>query len=400
MIHLFNLNILDKTIRNSLHKNKLNLDKSDSMKQTFSLNSNFSLNTNPDGSKSIEGFAIHGGEDFIVNGFFEVPESEMRNCAQTLKGAKLLKDHDSDHVDSIIGRVNQTKNTFDEDADMAGVYYSASLVIDDTKLAEKIEKELIDATSIGFTFEPECSICGNPFFSEECTHHPWFDDMHFICRDMNVHELSLVTFGADPHATVSGSFDAKSLEELKEKFAKQKEDFIMQNEDNMVETLKTENLELSQKVTDLEAELKQKEADFKSQEDNLKVEHKEEVLTLQQEKDALQAKVDDMTEELSVFRAEAKAQAEQELAAKKEKLAELAERFGAEDLLEDEMTEELIDKQIAMLERVADKVDTKETIPQFKAKQTQPHASSKDSKEHVAFSGVSKYFPSARTSQE
>lgn len=107
-----------------------------------------------------------------------------------------------------------------------------------------------------------------------------------------------------------------------------------------------------------------------------------------------------MTEELSVFRAEAKAQAEQELAAKKEKLAELAERFGAEDLLEDEMTEELIDKQIAMLERVADKVDTKETVPQFKAKQTQPHASSKETKEHVAFSGVSKYFPSARTSQE
>ena len=394
------LNILDKTIRNSLHKSRLNLDKSDSMKQTFSLNSNFSLNTNPDGSKSIEGFAIHGGEDFIVNGFFEVPESEMRNCAQTLKGAKLLKDHDSDHVDSIIGRVNQTKSTFDENADMAGVHYNASLVVDDTKLAEKIEKGLIDATSIGFTFEPECSICGNPFFSEECTHHPWFDDMHFVCRDMNVHELSLVTFGADPNATVSGSFDEKSLEELKEKFAKQKEDFIMQNEDNMVETLKTENLELSQKVTDLEAELKQKEADFKSQEDNLKVEHKEEVLTLKQEKDALQAKVDDMTEELSVFRAEAKAQAEQELAAKKEKLAELAERFGAEDLLEDEMTEELIDKQIAMLERVADKVDTKETVPQFKAKQTQHHASSKETKEHVAFSGVSKYFPSARTSQE
>ena len=280
------------------------------MKEKFSLHQNFSLKINDDGSKSIEGFAIHGDEGFIVNGFFEIPEAELKNCAKTLKGAKLMKDHDTDHVDSIIGRVNKTKKTFDEQANMAGVQYEASLVVDDTKLAEKIEKGLIDATSIGFTFEPECSICGNPFFSEECTHHPLFDDMHFICRDMDVHELSLVTFGADPHASVTGSFDAKSLDELKEKFAKQKEDFIMQNEDNMVETLKTENLELSQKVTDLEAELKQKEADFKSQEDNLKVEHKEEVLTLKQEKDALQAKVDDMTEELSVFRAEAKAQAD------------------------------------------------------------------------------------------
>lgn len=370
------------------------------MKQTFSLNSNFSLKTNDDGSKIIEGFAIHGGEDFIVNGFFEVPESEMRNCARTLQGAKLMKDHDTEHVDSIIGRVNKTKKTFDEDADMAGVHYQASLVVDDTKLAEKIDKGLIDATSIGFTFEPECSICGNPFFSEECTHHPWFDDMHFICRDMDCHELSLVTFGADPHATVSGGFDAESLDELKEKFAKQKEDFIMSKEDNMVETLKAENLELSQKVTDLEAELKQKEADFKTQEDNLKVEHKEEVLTLQQEKDALQTKVDEMTEELSTFRAEAKAQAEKELAAKKEKLTELAKEFGAEDLLEEEMSEDLIDKQIAMLERVATKVQESEKhVPQFKAEQEQHHAV-KEEKEHKAFSGVSKYFQNARSNQE
>jgi hypothetical protein len=369
------------------------------MKQTFSLNSNFSLKTDEDGSKMIEGFAIHGGEDFIVNGFFEVPESEMKNCAKTLKGAKLIKNHDTDNIDSIIGRVNQTKKTYDEDAEMTGVQYKASLVVDDTKLAEKIEKGLIDATSIGFTFEPECSICGNPFFSDECEHHPLFDDMHFICRDMDCHELSLVTFGADPHATVTGSFDANNLEGLKEKFAKQKEDFIMSKEDNIVETLKAENLELSQKVTDLEAELKQKEADFKAQEDNLKVEHKEEVLTLQQEKDALEVKVDEMTEELSTFRAEAKAKAEKELEAKKEKLAELAEKFGAEDLLEEDMNEELIDKQIAMLQRVEEKTK-KDTIPQFKATQEQPHAKEEVKEEREKFSTVANYFPNARVHKQ
>ena len=375
------------------------------MKQTFSLNSNFSLKTNDDGSKSIEGFAIHGADDFIVNGLFEVPQSEMENCAKSLKGAKLMKDHDADHVDSIIGRVNQTKQVFDENADMDGVFYNASLVVDDTNLAEKIEKGLIDATSIGFTFEPECSICGNPFFSEECTHHPLFDDMHFICRDMDCHELSLVTFGADPYATVSGSLSAEDVEGVKEKFAKQKEEYIMSKEDNMVETLKEENLELSQKIADLEAELKQKEADFKSQEDNLKVEHKEEVLTLQQEKDALQSKVDEMAEELSTFRAEAKAQAEKELEAKKEKLAELAEAFGAEDLLEEEMTEELIDKQIAMLQRVAERVSEKEkhnqtVIPKFKASQSQHHSKEESTKERKAFSGVAKYFPNAKVNQQ
>ena len=288
------------------------------MKETFSLNSNFSLTTNEDGTKEIKGFAIHGGEDFIVNGFYEIPESELKNCAKTLKGAKLMKNHDTFNVDSIIGRVNAAEETFDIKADMQGVKYEASLVVDDTRLAEKIDKGLIDATSIGFSYEPECSICGNPFFSEECTHSPWFDDMHFICRNMNIHELSLVPFGADPHASVSG-FSTKDTDKIREKFAKQKEEFIMSKEDNnTVETLKSENLELSQKVSDLEAKLEQQETDFQKEKDTIETQHQEEVLTLQQEKKALSDKIDEMKEELSTFRAEAEAQLAQELEAKKE----------------------------------------------------------------------------------
>lgn len=360
------------------------------MKEKFSLHQNFSLKTNDDGSKSIEGFAIHGDEGFIVNGFFEIPQTELRNCARTLKGAKLMKDHDTDHVDSIIGRVNKTKKTFDEQADMEGVQYEASLVVDDTKLAEKIEKGLIDATSIGFTFEPECSICGNPFFSEECTHHPWFDDMHFICRDMDVHELSLVTFGADPHASVMGSFDAKELNQLKEKFAKEKEDFIMSKEDKMVETLKSENLALSQEVSDLKAQLEQQQTDFSKKEDTLQNAHDEEVLTLKQEKKALEDKVEEMTEELSAFRAEAEAKIAERLEAKKEKVITLAKELESEDLLREDKfgDEEYLDEKIAMFERVADKINT---VPHY-TKTEQPNKPSEEAKEHVPFSGVSQAF--------
>lgn len=361
------------------------------MKEKFSLHQNFSLTTNDDGSKSIEGFAIHGDDGFIVNGFYEIPKSELKNCVKTLKGAKLMKDHDTEHVDSIIGRVNQTKKTFDEDANMEGVHYKASLVVDDNKLAEKIEKGLIDATSIGFTFEPECSICGNPFFSEECTHHPWFDDMHFICRDMNVHELSLVTFGADPHATVSGTFDAKELDKLKEKFAKEKEDFIMSKEDNMVETLKSENLELSQKVSDLEAQLEQQKADFTKKEDTLQNTHDEEVLTLKQEKKALEDKIEEMTEELSAFRAEAEAKVAERLEAKKEKVIELAKELESEDLLREDKfeDEEYLDEKIAMFERVVDKI---QTVPKYTGMSQHHNTPKEEEKEHVPFSGVSKAF--------
>ena len=371
------------------------------MKQTFSLNSNFSLTHNDDGSTQLQGFAIHGGEDFIVNGIFEVPESEMKNCAKSLKGAKLMKDHDTFHVDSIIGRVNNTKTEFDEDAEMMGVKYNASLVVDDTNLAKKIEEGLIDATSIGFSFEPECSICGNPYFSEECEHSLWFDDMHLICRDMSCHELSLVTFGADPHASVTGSLSAQDIEDLKEKFSKQKEEFIMSKEDNIVETLKNENLELSQQVSDLKAQIEQKEADFKKEKDTIETQHQEEVLTLQQEKKALDEKVVEMQEELSAFRAEAEAKLAQELEAKKEQVIELAKKLEFEDLLDEERftDAEYLDEKMAMLQRVDAKVNpVKETVPKFKKEQVAPHGEDGE-KEHVPFARASRYFSFGQKSE-
>lgn len=361
------------------------------MKETFSLNTNFSLTTNEDGTKEIKGFAIHGGDDFIVNGFYEIPESELKNCAKTLKGAKLLKNHRSHDVDSIIGRVNAAKETFDISADMQGVQYEASLVVDDTRLSEKIDKGLIDATSIGFSFEPECSICGNPFFSEECTHNPWFDDMHFICRDMNIHELSLVPFGADPYASVSG-FNIRDVDEVREKFAKQKEEFIMSKEDNIVETLKSENLDLTQQVSDLKAQLEEQKTNFQKEKDALETSHEEEVLTLQQEKKALDDKIETMTEELSVFRAEAKAELAKRLEDKKEQLLELAKKTDFTDLIKEERLEdeEYLDEKIAMLERVDAKVSS--NTPQEFSNTEQHYEAQKETKEHVPFSSVDKAF--------
>lgn len=370
------------------------------MKQTFSLNSNFSLTHNDDGSTQLQGYAIHGGKDFIVNGIFEVPESEMQNCARSLKGAKLMKDHDTFHVDSIIGRVNKTKKQFDDNADMMGVHYDASLVVDDSNLSKKIEEGLIDATSIGFSFEPECSICGKPYFSEECEHSLWWDDMHLICRDMECHELSLVTFGADPHATVSGSLDAKGIEELKEKFAKQKEELLMSKEDKTVETLKSENLELSEQVSDLKAKLEQKESDFEEEKDTLELAHQEEVLTLQQEKKALEDKVESMKEELSAFRAEAESRLAKKLEAKKTEMLELAEKLDfKEQIKEDKLSdEEYIDDMLGMLHRVEEKVNPKkETVPKFKKEQRAPHE--RQDEEHEAFSSASKYFTYGRKAE-
>ena len=273
------------------------------MRETFQLNSKFALKYKDNGDVQLEGFAIHGGDNFIVNGFYEVPESEMRNCTKTLQGKRLFKDHGTHSVDNIVGLVENTRTTYDEDVGMKGTKYKASLMVDDSRLGEKIERGLITDTSIGFDFTPICSICGNEFLSEKCTHHPLLDpDMHLICKDMNCHELSLVTFGADPGASVTSSFGGEDAEKLKAKFGKAKDE-IMSDINN--ENLQSENIELKQKVSDLEAQLATKDETHKTEIEGLKLTNQTEIATLQQEKEALESKVEEMSNELAEFRAEA-----------------------------------------------------------------------------------------------
>lgn len=360
------------------------------MRETFSLNSKFALKHNDNGDVQLEGFAIHGGEDFIVNGFYEVPESEMRNCTRTLKGKRLFKDHGTHSVDNIVGLVDKTRTTLDESNGMKGVKYEASLMVDDSHLGEKIEKGLITDTSIGFDFTPICSICGNEFLSDKCTHHPLLDpEMHLICKDMNCHELSLVTFGADPGASVSSSFGGEDAEKLKVEFGKLKDE-IMSDVKN--DNLQTENIELKQKVSDLEAQLAQIKETHQSELEDLKLINQTEIATLQQDKEALQEKVDEMSEELAQFRAEAQAKAEAELAKKKEELQKLAEELNIERTLGDidEMSEDFIDRQIATFKEILEnRPEHKEQPGQFQSSQ-QPHKEA--SKEKGQYSALLRAF--------
>lgn len=337
----------------------------------ISLNSAFSLKTDENGDAQLQGWAIHGGTKdtpFIVNEIFQVPQSEMKNCAETLRGAKLMKNHDHNNVDAIVGKVSTTKSALDEEAGLRGVKYTASLVVDDTHLAKKIEKGLIDATSIGFSFTPICSICNNNYFSEECNHIIGYDeDMTLITKDMNCCELSLVPFGADPHATVSSS---EFSQKVKQEFAQKKEDFIMSKTNNdEANTLREENLTLSQEVKDLKAQIEQAETTYNNDVEELKLAHQERELTLAKENEALQGQINEMGEELAKFRAEEEKRHETELAKKATKLHELAKQLNVEDSLDEEMTESFMDKQIAMFERIIEK---QPVVPKFKANQEDP----------------------------
>lgn len=348
------------------------------MRETFSLNSKFSLKYKDNGDIQLEGFAIHGGEDFIVNGFYEVPESEMRNCTKTLKGKRLFKDHGTTSVDNIVGLVDNTRTTFDEEANMKGVKYKASLMVDDSHLGEKIERGLITDTSIGFDFTPICSICGKEFLSDDCPHHPLLDpDMHLICKDMHCNELSLVTFGADPGASVSSSFGGDDANKLKNKFGKIKDDIMSDVQDN---NLQAENVELKQKISDLEAQLASQEETHKTAIEELKLENDTEIAKLQQDKDTLQSSVEEMQAELSEYRAAAQKQQEERLAEKREELKQLKIELKVEKNLDDvdDMSEDFIDKQIAIFKEIRD--NSEPAKPQeFTGSQQQYNKDNKDS---------------------
>ena len=358
------------------------------MNQTFSLNSKFALKHKDNGDVELEGFAIHGGENFIVNGLFEVPESEMRNCTKTLRGKKLFKNHNTSDVDSIVGLVDKTRTTYDEEAEMKGVKYNASLMVDDSHLAEKIDRGLITDVSIGFNFKPICSLCGNEVFTDDCPHHPLFDkDMHIICKDMHCNELSLVPFGADPGATVGSTFGGVEADKIRAEFGKLKDEIMT---DNNNEKLQAENLELSQKVKDLEATISQMEDSHKEELEDLKLENQKDVLTLQQEKATLEEQVEEMGKELASFRAEEEARKAEELAGKKEKLAQLAEDLKAEKFIEDidEMDEDYVDKQIATFEEIIEN-QKKSSVKKFEGTEQQLKSGEKE-KEHTQFSGLKK----------
>lgn len=359
---------------------------------TFSLTEPFALKKNEDDSVSLTGFAIHGGTDddpLIVNGLFKVPEDEMKNCMDSIQGSKLMKDHDHEHVDSIIGKVETAAIQVDPANNRQGVTYQAQMMFDDTNLQQKIEKGLIDATSIGFEFTPWCDQCGKEFDMWECEH--WYTDEDFAIttKDMKIKELSLVVFGADPHATVG----AMSADDYKIEFNKMKEEFIMaKQKDNEFSELKEENIELKQQVQDLEAKLSKKDEEFKSQKEDLLLSHQEEVLTLKTEKDALEGKMSEMQEELAIFRAEEAERKEAALSAKREKLVSLAKELKVEDTVEDceSFSEDYIDKQIAVFERVIESRPA--VVSQYKEEQNDKLVKDEEPVEREAFSNVANIF--------
>lgn len=280
-----------------------------------------------DGRIKISGIAINPGK---YHGLIRIEEDEMQNVVDSLSDNIILKDHDNS-CDSAIGRVTSTELAINEKTGKRCAQYEGWIDSDETKLVNKINKGIIDSTSIGFSYEPYCSICGRPL--DECNHFIWDEGFEILAKNVNTHELSIVSVPADKNATVS-TFSA--TETLSDKLIELKKQKRQQGEDNM---------DFEEKYSELEAEFEEFKESAKTELEELKAEHEtkisdkiEETLSLKQElqeaKDALAA----ADSELEVLKAELAQIAEEKLSELRAKVTELNEKVSA-GLTEEEISE-------------------------------------------------------------
>lgn len=204
-------------------------------KVKFNAFENFSFNplTGEETNKfQVDGFAIHNG---CFHGFIHMPDDEMGNAANSMRGVKLFQNHEYKLTD-ILGRVEETDVQVDSKNGKLGVKYSGYVDKKFEDITYGIENNLIDATSIGFGFEPYCSICGKHLFESDCPH--WFmdDGFYVVAKEVEVFELSLVSLPADKDATVSAmgafaeqNFEKQFNEQFKDKIKAHKGDINAQN---------------------------------------------------------------------------------------------------------------------------------------------------------------------------
>lgn len=295
----------------------------------------FSFKTDDKGDFLVDGFAIHPGK---YNGSFRVLEKEMKNCKKTIKNAVFLTDH-RNSVANAIGRITHSKIENNPDAgNSEGVYYKAFIDSEEKSVLRKIQKGIVTSTSIGFSFNPVCSICGEDVFGRECGHWFWDEGFEIVCQDMDIHELSVVPAPADRNATV------KSMA----LFEKSHESIILRKKEMLGNKMTKENNEkaFEKKIEKLESDHDQEITKLKDGHDKVFSAKVAEVLTLTTEKEQLETELSQTKEELDVAIVALKKIKDEELAEKRSKLTELNEAVNAKLTAERiaELSEEMLDE--------------------------------------------------------
>ena len=310
------------------------------------------------GETRVSGIAINPGK---YHGLIRIEEDEMQNAVDNLLGDIILKDHNNS-CDSAIGRVTHTQLGINEKTGMRCAEYEGWIDSDEEKLINKINKGIIDSTSIGFEYEPYCSICGRPL--EECSHFIWDDGFEIIAKNVAPFELSIVSVPADKNATIS-TFNA--TETLSNKLIELKKQKRQQGENNM---------DFEEKYSELKAEFEEFKESAQTELEELKAEHEtkisdkiEETLSIKQELQDAQDALAAANTELETLRAEMSQIAEEKLSELRQKVTELNDKVSA-GLTEEEiseLSESGLNRYVDMFTKII------EAQPKFEAPQTATH---------------------------
>lgn len=281
-----------------------------------------------DGRTMVSGRAINPG---LYHGLIRVEESEMQNASDSLVGDIILKDHNNT-CDSAIGRIISSQVAINDKTGLRCAEYEGWVDSDEDKLINKINKGIIDSTSIGFEYEPYCSICGRPL--EECNHFIWDEGFEIIAKNINVYELSIVSVPADKNATVS-TFTATST--LSDKLIDLKEQKRQQGEKRM---------DFEEKYSELQTEFEEFKESAQVEIDELKAEHETKISDKIEETLSLKQKLQETEDALASTQSELEALQAQMAEIEAEKLSELRAKVSE---LNEKVSAGLSEEEIAEL---------------------------------------------------
>ena len=281
----------------------------------------------------VTGFAVHEGTFNNIT----IRDEALNKSVQSLIGKPLLVNH-SNNTTSVVGKVTNAWIGVDPSCNKRAVAYKADFDAEEVDILRKLKLGFLDSTSVGFSCDHICSICGSDIW--KCAH--WFEDEGFevLAENIEFQELSIVAVPADKDASVKVNFsaeDTKRFEELKNQKEQLRRTNMSEFEtkyNEVVEEFTQFKMEKGDEINDLKEEFKaekeQLQAD-KAEKDTEIFSLKNEIEALKQDKENLSNKIEEYADAFDKLE-------DERLSGLRAKVAELSKeaKFG---LTEEEINE-------------------------------------------------------------
>ena len=241
----------------------------------------------------VSGYAVHVGTFNDIT----ITEEALQKSVHSLIGKPLLVNHSNNTV-SVVGKITNAVMGIDPSNNQKAIAYDADLDAAEEDIVRKMKLGFLDSTSVGFSCDHICSICGSEVW--KCAH--WFGDEGFqlLAQNIEFQELSIVAVPADKNATVKINFSAEDTERF-EKLREHKEKLRRTNMSDFEDKYNKVVEEFNQFKMEKVDEINELNEQFKAEKDSLQAAKadkdteilglKNEITTLKQEKEGLEKEI-------------------------------------------------------------------------------------------------------------